>query len=144
MTIQKATQSHIKDISLLLKKAHTDWDKKTLQDCFSENYEHYIFTQNHAVLAYACTKQSADAIELLQICVDPDFHRQQIATQLLQSILQESTLPIFLEVRASNQKAIALYEKLQFKRINVRKQYYRDGEDAIVMQSPFPSPSAAQ
>ena len=39
---------------------------------------------------------------------------------------------IFLEVRESNFNAIALYEKLGFKRINERKKYYPDGETALV------------
>lgn len=40
---------------------------------------------------------------------------------------------ITLEVRKSNMEAISLYERFGFMEINVRKQYYRDLEDAIVM-----------
>ena len=38
-----------------------------------------------------------------------------------------------LEVRKSNQAAIALYEKFGFSPVNVVKRYYSDGEDAILM-----------
>jgi ribosomal-protein-alanine N-acetyltransferase len=40
----------------------------------------------------------------------------------------------FLEVRKSNTAAIGLYERFNFKRIHIRKKYYSDGEDAIIMQ----------
>ena len=40
---------------------------------------------------------------------------------------------ISLEVRISNHAAIALYEKCGFSRAIVRKNYYSDGEDALLM-----------
>ena len=40
---------------------------------------------------------------------------------------------VFLEVRSSNISAIALYEKKGYTKISVRKKYYADGEDALVM-----------
>ena len=38
-----------------------------------------------------------------------------------------------LEVRVSNVKAIALYQKFGFKNVAVRKRYYSNGEDAYLM-----------
>ena len=38
-----------------------------------------------------------------------------------------------LEVRVSNVKAIALYQKFGFKNVSVRKRYYSNGEDAYLM-----------
>lgn len=38
-----------------------------------------------------------------------------------------------LEVRASNEAALNLYQKMGFIQVNVSKNYYPDGEDAIVM-----------
>ena len=40
---------------------------------------------------------------------------------------------ITLEVRVSNDSAIALYESLGFIKVAKRKQYYQDGEDAHLM-----------
>lgn len=39
----------------------------------------------------------------------------------------------WLEVRASNVGAVALYEQLNFTKRATRQKYYSDGEDAIVM-----------
>lgn len=44
----------------------------------------------------------------------------------------------WLEVRASNAGAVSLYEKLSFTRTAVRRGYYSDGEDAIVMCKELP------
>ena len=50
---------------------------------------------------------------------------------------------IFLEVRADNPGAQALYESLQFEALAVRPHYYQpDGVDAIVMRLTIPSPKA--
>ena len=40
---------------------------------------------------------------------------------------------MFLEVRSSNTPAINLYKKAGFTNLSVRKKYYDDGEDAVVM-----------
>ncbi len=42
---------------------------------------------------------------------------------------------ILLEVSVDNKAAIRLYERFAFKRINLRSAYYRDGSDALVMES---------
>ena len=50
---------------------------------------------------------------------------------------------IFLEVRVSNSPAIELYNKTGFKRVSIRKNYYRlpDGrEDALVMSKRLKKP----
>ncbi len=39
----------------------------------------------------------------------------------------------FLEVRASNSAALALYERAGFQRVGLRRRYYGDGEDAVLM-----------
>ncbi len=40
---------------------------------------------------------------------------------------------VLLEVRASNAAALRLYESLGFQRVGLRRRYYADGEDAVLM-----------
>jgi ribosomal-protein-alanine N-acetyltransferase len=40
---------------------------------------------------------------------------------------------ITLEVRKSNEAAIQLYKLFDFRQISIRKNYYKDGEDALFM-----------
>lgn len=44
----------------------------------------------------------------------------------------------YLEVRASNEAAVRLYEKLGFRSVRVLRGYYLDGEDAFLMARPAP------
>jgi ribosomal-protein-alanine N-acetyltransferase len=73
---------------------------------------------------------------VMNVAVDPDTRRRGIATALLERLLErvapESQLT--LEVRRSNDGAIALYERFGFRSAGMRRRYYQDnGEDAIVM-----------
>ncbi len=70
--------------------------------------------------------------EIYRVAVLPKFRRRGIADRLLHAFLKD--LPIcFLEVRASNASARALYEKHGFVSVGVRKNYYKNPmEDACV------------
>jgi len=44
---------------------------------------------------------------------------------------------ILLEVRADNPRAQRLYERNGYRQIHVRRRYYDDGTDAIIMECAF-------
>ena len=75
--------------------------------------------------------------ELLSIGVDPGVQRHGIGAALLRNLCQtarqEGIGQLFLEVRASNNAAISLYERQGFVEIGRRKAYYKDGEDGLQM-----------
>ena len=74
---------------------------------------------------------------LMNVAVNPDRRREGIAGALLTSLFAEADRPgeqYTLEVRPSNDAAIALYETFGFKRAGLRKGYYHDNkEDALIM-----------
>ena len=73
---------------------------------------------------------------LMNVAVDPDRRRRGIATALIGALLErvERDGQLTLEVRRSNEGAIALYERFGFRRAGVRRRYYADnGEDAVIM-----------
>lgn len=72
-------------------------------------------------------------VEIMRIAVDPAFRGNGYAEEILREILKENVENAFLEVRVSNTPAIKLYEKLGFGLIGERKNYYEDGEDALVL-----------
>lgn len=77
------------------------------------------------------------AADILYVYVRPDLRRGGLGDLLLRGAIAElATRPaleeLFLEVRAGNQAAIALYERLGMERVGVRKAYYRNGDDAVV------------
>jgi ribosomal-protein-alanine N-acetyltransferase len=82
--------------------------------------------------------QVMDEVQVATIAVHPDFQRQGLAHWLLaHGLLQaekEGADHAFLEVRAGNHAAQALYRTFGFEVVSERKRYYSDnGEDALLM-----------
>lgn len=79
-----------------------------------------------------------DEVEILRLGVVPQARRQGVGQQLLQAGLgiwhAQGMARVFLEVRASNAAAQALYLKAGFSQVGLRKRYYQDNqEDACVL-----------
>lgn len=96
--------------------------------------------QSH-LLGVAVYMQIFEQSELLTIAVDPAYQGKGLGKLLLSEVLSRLSAQgaevIFLEVRVSNVRALALYRGMGFEEISRRKGYYpsHDGrEDAIVMQ----------
>jgi len=79
-----------------------------------------------------------DEAQINNVAVHPDFRRRRIAEDMFRLILeameQHGVHFVSLEVRAGNTGARTLYEKLGFRSIGERKEYYtKPVEDAVVM-----------
>jgi len=74
---------------------------------------------------------------LVSIAVSEPYRRKGIASSLLTNsmlaIKKNKIKKYVLEVRVSNYSAIKLYEKFKFKIESIKKNYYRDGENAYFM-----------
>jgi ribosomal-protein-alanine N-acetyltransferase len=74
---------------------------------------------------------------IMNVAVDPTRRRLRIATTLLDALfarVDDADAQFTLEVRRSNEAALALYERLGFRSAGVRRRYYQDnGEDALIM-----------
>lgn len=84
--------------------------------------------------------------ELHSLAVLPGKRRRGLGAALLKSALsaarKRGPTEMFLEVRRSNQAAIALYERAGFAALSVRRGYYsHPREDALVMRKRLASPS---
>ncbi len=89
------------------------------------------------IVGYAIAWLVGDDAELLTVGTDPVHRRRGIGRALVErvqaSAAARAARSLVLEVRPSNTAAVALYERLGFERIDVRRAYYADGEDALVM-----------
>ncbi len=86
------------------------------------------------IVGYICYWLIAGEMQILNLATAPQSRRKGVAAQLLEQAFQRC-LPnsAWLEVRAANLAAITLYEHYGFKQEGMRKAYYRDGEDALLM-----------
>jgi [ribosomal protein S18]-alanine N-acetyltransferase len=93
---------------------------------------------SEAVIAYICTQLVVDELSLLKIAVSPAWRCRGVGNQLLYRTIdiaiRKGAAKVFLEVRPSNQGAMAFYLKSDFRIIGKRPNYYPEtGEDALVM-----------
>lgn len=120
------------------------WSEKTLISNQGERYFNLRLDVDGDMAAFAVTQVVLDEATLFNIAVSPDYQRRGLGRALLEHLIGEledrAVTTLWLEVRASNQSAIALYESLGFSEATVRRNYYpaKDGrEDAIVMALPL-------
>ncbi len=77
-------------------------------------------------------------LEILNLATAPEYRRRGLASRLLRHVLElaegQGMGKAFLEVRAGNRSALALYESFGFLQSYRRRGYYPDGEDALVME----------
>jgi ribosomal-protein-alanine N-acetyltransferase len=93
-------------------------------------------TAGDEIVGYLVCSRYADVFHLMNVAVDPDLRRRGIAVRMIEQMLDEAGRDerYTLEVRVSNHPAIAMYERLGFRRAGRRRRYYSDnGEDAMIM-----------
>ncbi len=116
------------------------WSHGVFRDCLLAGYHCIVIVREKRVVGYAILSVAAGEAHVLNLCVDPKHRELGYGEQLLDDILlqaqQAEVREVFLEVRPSNNEAIALYTKKGFRRIAKRPAYYQstDGrEDAAVL-----------
>ena len=77
-----------------------------------------------------------DEAEILTVAIDPELQRQGLGRALMVYAQAEwhrrQVQRAFLEVRRQNQAARSLYTRMGWTETGVRRNYYRDGEDAVL------------
>ena len=115
------------------------WTKKQFEESAAA-HQSTVIEQQGKVAGFCILQPVLDEANLLLMAVHPSQQGKGLGYQLLDASiaqLKNNPLQVFLEVRESNQAAIALYEKSGFHQIDLRKNYYPkpDGgrEHAIIM-----------
>ncbi len=93
-------------------------------------------TSEDGLVGYLVCSRYADVWHLMNVAVTPDRRRRRIATGLMERLFGEAGTDAryTLEVRTSNDIAIAMYRRFGFRPAGHRRRYYHDnGEDALIM-----------
>ncbi len=119
------------------------WTRGNFLDSLDSGYEAWVLRDNEdCLLAYFLLMYVVEEVHLLNITVRPDVQGLGLGSKLLDKVIalaRDAAMPaVLLEVRPSNQHALAVYQHLGFVQIGVRKNYYPAAgatrEDAIVMR----------
>lgn len=96
-----------------------------------------VETSLQEIVGWCCGMLLPPEAELLKVAVSAKRQRQGVATLLLQEftalLADNGVAQIFLEVRAANRPALALYQQSGWKETGKRKQYYTNPVDDAVL-----------
>jgi ribosomal-protein-alanine N-acetyltransferase len=97
-----------------------------------------VHSMEERVIGYIIFWVIRDEVQINNIAINPDFRRKGIGESMLGQVIaavkKNDATFISLEVRPSNGAAFSLYQKLGFKIIGRRKDYYfNPREDALVL-----------
>ena len=97
-----------------------------------------VAIENDKVLGYIGLWNICGTAEIMDVAVHKDYRRKGIGEGLILKALEKcESMDVFeinLEVRKSNLAARNLYKKMGFTENGIRKKYYENKEDAILMQ----------
>lgn len=117
------------------------WTRGNFMDALRSGYHARVLLGGEELLGYYVAMQGVDEVHLLNITVAPEHQRQGWGRVMLDALATWArglgAQWLWLEVRVSNTRAIAIYEAHGYRRVGLRKNYYPDGhgrrEDAVVM-----------
>lgn len=103
-----------------------------------ETRRYLIAETPDGIIGYAGVMCIEPIADVQTIAVIPEYEGKGIGTALLTELINESrrrgAADVLLEVRADNPRAQQLYRRFGFEQIHVRRNYYRDGVDALIMR----------
>lgn len=134
INIKKADLKDLDSIYELEKECFEKaWTKSNIEAVLKdENSKVFLIKDDKKALAYIAYSKIIDEISLDRIGVSKLARRKAYASLLLEKMLEEN-LATSLEVSEKNIGARKLYEKYDFVIEGKRKDYYKIGEDALIM-----------
>ena len=134
-------------VAELCKIHNENFDKKVESKYFEEilsntQYTVYYIKKSEKVSGYIIYYDTFDSFDLFEIAIEKEFQNKGLGNELLGKTIdrmfgeekyksREKT--VFLEVNENNFGAVKLYKKNDFKEISLRKNYYRIGQNALIM-----------
>lgn len=140
ITIEKMTLEHLKQIEENIEEEFDKfWNKEVLKSELDNPASSYIVAldENKNVVGYAGIWQPLEEAHITNIVTKKDKRQNKIGTKMIEKLIdmakERKLNDITLEVNVNNLPAINLYKKYQFKEVGLRKKYYNNIDDAIIM-----------
>lgn len=142
MTITNMTSEHVSQVAELEKLCFGTeaWSEKSVASELTNRLSLWLVAlDGERVSGYVGSQSVLGESDMMNVAVHPDYRRQGIAEKLclalVEALKEKGNHCLTLEVRASNEPAKALYEKLGFIQVGLRKNYYRNPrEDACILR----------
>ena len=139
--IVKMDETHVAAIAALEKLCFSDpWSEKSIAYELTSRLCYWLVAlEDGEVVGYIGSQSVLGEADMMNVAVHPNHRRKGIAEALVNALSADlkarDNVCLTLEVRDSNGPAIALYEKLGFTQVGLRKNYYRNPkEDARILR----------
>ena len=135
------TESRLEQVVAIERRAYAHpWTRGNFSDSLRSGYQAQLLCGGDVVIGYFVAMLGVDEVHLLNITVDLPYQGQGWGRVMLDAIALwargQHAHWVWLEVRTSNQRAQAVYERYGYRRVGERRNYYpadHGREDAIVM-----------
>lgn len=141
ITITPMTADHVPQVAALEAICFADpWSEKSVASELTNPLSLWLVAlEGETVVGYVGSQSVLGESDMMNVAVHPDYRRRKIGETLVLELVQQLKVRgnycLTLEVRASNDPARKLYEKLGFRQVGLRKNYYRNPkEDACILR----------
>ena len=141
MILTEMKPEHVAQIAELEKICFSDpWSERSIASELNNRLAYWLVALEEDVVAgYIGSQTVMEETDMMNVAVHPDYRRKGIAEALVNGLVaalkEQGSHCLTLEVRASNEPAKMLYEKLGFAQIGRRPNYYRNPrEDALILR----------
>lgn len=138
--ISKMTISDLNEIEDILLSDFDDfWNINVFKgELLNPNSKYIVARSNNKIVGFAGIWKAVDDVHITNIVTAKKFRRQGIGSMLLSNLIEmakseKNINSITLEVNTNNIPAQKLYKKFGFNVVGLRKKYYNNTEDAVIM-----------
>lgn len=124
------------------------WTEGIFHDCIRVGYACLVLEEMGEIVGYGVMSSGAGEAHILNVAVNKRYQGRGYGHLLMEHFLdlamRLNVEAVFLEVRPSNKIAVALYHRLGFEQVGLRRNYYPDHEgkeDALIMARQLVRPS---
>lgn len=141
ISYMRMNQSHVSGVAALEKRCFSvPWSEVSIAGELDNPLSLWLVAvDGDEVAGYIGSQAVLGEADMMNLAVSPEYRRQGIGealtARLTEDLTRQEVNSLTLEVRASNQPAIRLYEKLGFTQVGRRRGYYeKPKEDALILR----------
>lgn len=141
MVIRKMTLQDAPAVAQLEIACFSDpWSEKSIASEVDNPLSYWLVADDNGTIAgYVGSQSVLDAADMMNLAVAPAYRRKGVGQNLVNALVEhlqdKQVIALLLEVRVSNEPAIALYEKMGFKQVGRRPKYYHNPrENALILR----------
>ena len=139
INIRKIDSKNSKSCYELDLKSIKHWNQNQWEKELEKDYINAMgIFLNNSIIGVCVIHKIYDEAEIRYLSVHPSYQKRGLGKKLINQIIKEckneNIKRIFLEVSIKNKQALSFYKNSGFKTIDIRKNYYKDGSDALIKE----------